>query len=488
MSGYREQAVSGVKWTGGSTAAGLILQLAQTAILARYLTAEDFGLFGESMVVVGISLALVDFGLSPAIVQREQVTDGEIASLLWIVAGLSAAIGCVVWLTAPLVAAFFGEPTLVPLVGMAAVFVALFGAGQVPLAVLQKALAFDRLSKVEIASAILGVAAAVWSAVDGSGAMAPLHGLVVSGTVRLVGMLIGLAGLWRPTLRLRLSDTRSFLSFGAYQTGERLVNYAAANLDFVMIGKFLGPAALGPYYIAYQVVVQPMSRLNPVLTRVAFPLFSKIQNDDAAIRRGYTSIIRLVAFTALPLLAGMAVVAPSFFRVYLGDGWAESVLLAQLLVPVALLQSLGNPLGSAFLAKGRPDYGFGINAGRLVLNGILFRIAVLSGPAAVAVAYGVSSVVMFVTGHVLVRRLLPIRLSDLMRAIAPTLCAACLMGLIVAAAQAGIRAYDVSATARLIGLVALGGLLYAALTAWLNRDLLASIRGWVSEERAPADA
>lgn len=488
MTGFRAHAISGVKWTGGSTGFGLGLQFLQMAVLARYLTTDDFGQFGEVMVVVGIALAFVDLGIAPALVQRASIDDQTISSLFWFVSGVSVVTGGIVWALSPLVAAFFAVPELVGLVEVGAIFVVVFGVGQVPLAVLQKALAFDRLSKIDIVSGVAGAITAIVCAIDGFGAHAPLYGLLVSGCTRLFGLLLLVRRFWRPSAHLRLAEARSFLSFGAYQTGERFVNYLAANLDFVIIGRYLGTAALGPYYVAYQVVVQPMLRLNPILTRVAFPLFSKVQNDDPVIARGYLRIVRLVGLVALPLLIGMAVVAPAFFEVYLGNGWSESdlrftVLIAQILVPVSILKCLGNPLGSAFLAKGRPDIGFELNTGRLILNALLFWWAIQSGVTAVALAYVVSSVLAFWAGHVALGRIVPLPFSTLLRALVRTVFAATTMGIVVAGAQLGMTGIEVNPLHRLLFLISLGGTIYFLAAYKLEHALLMDIRSWMIGRR-----
>lgn len=484
---YRAHAISGVKWTGGSTAFGMALQLFQMAVLARYLSTEAFGLFGESMVVVGIALSFVDLGLTPALVQREEVSDKVITSLFWTISGVSVFTGLIVYAVSGWIATFFGEIELVPLVSASGCFVALFGVGQVPNAVLQRRLAFDRLSKVDIVSACCGVTVAISCAVKGFGAHAPIYGLVVSGGARFVGLMISSWRWWRPSFHLQLQEVTSFLVFGSYQTGERIVNYLAANLDFLMIGRYLGTAALGPYYVAYQVVVQPMLRLNPILTRVAFPFFSRTQSSDDEIAGGYLRIERLIAFVALPLLVGMAVVAPSFFPVYLGEGWAEAIFLGQILVPVSILKCLGNPMGSAFLAKGRPDIGFGLNGVRFLLNALLFWWAVQSGLKAVVFVYVVSSVLAFWAGHILLSRIIPVGLGNVVRTITPAMFMSTGMGIVVALAQLGLSGIQIDPVHRLGFLVSLGGTIYFILAFRLEKSLLLDIRRWVLERREDAD-
>ncbi len=485
MTGFREHAISGVTWTGASTAFGMALQFMQMAVLARFLAADAFGLFGEAMIVVGVALAFVDFGLSPALVQREGVSDETITSLFWLASGLSAICGFLVWVSANWLARFFGAELLADLIPIAALFVVLFGAGQVPLAVLQKHLAFDKLSKVDVVSALMGVATAILCATLGYDAHAPLYGLTVSGGVRLVGLLIASFKIWRPGFHFQAHEVRSFVSFGAYQTGERLVNYLAANLDFVIIGKFLGTSVLGSYYIAYQIVVQPMVRLSPVLTRVAFPLFSKVQHEDVAIRSGYVRIVKLVGFVTIPMLVGMAVVAPSFLAVYLGETWksldtTNVVRIVQILVPVSLLKCLSNPLGSAFLAKGRPDVGFILNGARLILNAVLFWTAISWGVTGVAWAYVMSSVLAFWAGYFVLNRILEIGLSTILRAITPTVFSATSMGILVALAQLGLSGIQVDPLHRLLFLISLGGTIYFVVIFRVERPLLMDISRWFS--------
>jgi len=487
---FRAHAVSGVKWTGGATGVGLVLQFTQMAVLAQYLSTEAFGLFGETMVVVGVALTFVDLGMSPALVQADTFDDRVTSSLFWLVAAVSAGTGVVVWLSTPLIATFFGEPQLSELIWVGGAFVTVFGLGQVPQAVLQRELAFDRLSRVEILSAVFGVTTAVSCAIGGLDAHAPLFGLLVSGVTRFVGLIAYSLKFWRPQLRFRMDEARRHLSFGAFQTGERLVSYLAANLDFVIIGRYAGAAALGPYYVAYQVVVQPMLRLNPILTRVAFPLFSRIQ-DDETITRGYLKILKLVSLVSAPALVGIAVVAPSFFDVYLGPQWSEiasakTVVLAQILVPVALLKCLGNPTGSAFLAKGRPDLGFWLNAVRLVLNAAMFWWAIQHSLEAVAAVYAASTVLAFVASQFVLGGILPLKFGYVTRAAIPSLLVACGMGIIVALAQLGLTGISVDPLHKLIFLISLGGTVYLLGALQMDRPLLIEIQGWVAGRETDA--
>jgi len=137
----------------------------------------------------------------------------------------------------------------------------------------------------------------------------------------------------------------------------------------------------------------PLTKLTPVLTRVAYPVFAKRQNDDAALRRGYLELIELVAFTTFPLLVGLAASASVAVVTLFGAAWVPSVLLVQLLTPMGMTKTISSPSGSLLLAKGRADIGFWFNViNTAVTVGVLY-VAVRFGTAAVAAAHSALGVV-----------------------------------------------------------------------------------------------
>lgn len=120
----------------------------------------------------------------------------------------------------------------------------------------------------------------------------------------------------------------------------------------------LGPVALGYYSLAWNLVILPSSKINPVLTRVAFPLFAGVQNEIERLRRGYMILLRVVSSINAPILFGCAATAPTLVIVVYGEQWAPAIPLVQLLAGVGLLRSIINPIGTLLLAKGRADLGF----------------------------------------------------------------------------------------------------------------------------------
>ena len=339
------------------------LQLVSLAVLARLLSPSDFGLMGMVMVVIGFGQAFADMGISNAIIHRPNVTRDQLSSLYWLNIIAGVIVFFIVCASTPLVIGFYREPRLPNLLFLTAVIFLITPLGQQFQIILQKKLIFDVLAKIEITTAVVNSTVAIGFAYAGFGVYSIIFGQLVAASVKVALLFAAVWQKWRPSLHFAERDIRSYMSFGLYQMGERSINYLNSNLDYLLIGAMLGASALGYYTLAYNLIIKPSNMINSVITKVAFPVFSLIQNETEKIRRGYFKVIQLLAAVNFPMMFGLAVVAPLAVPVIFGEQWMSSIILIQILAIVGLFRSTGNPVGSLLLAKGRADLGFKWNLG-----------------------------------------------------------------------------------------------------------------------------
>lgn len=369
LTGLKAQAAAGVKWTAASSAITISLQALQLTVLARLLSPEEFGLMAMVMVVVGFVQAYADAGISAAIIHRQDVTSEQLSSLYWlnILSGVLA-FG-IAWLITPLVVLFYREPRLVPLLHMTALTFLIVPFGKQFEILLQKEMRFNWLSKLQIVAIAVGVTTAISLAMLGQGVWALVWGLLSQEAVRTVLLVLVGRRRHRPTFHFARRDLDGYLSFGLYQMGERSINFLAQRTDQLLLGSLLGAQALGYYNFALNLAIQPISKINPIVTRVAFPLFAQVQDDTRRLRQGYLKIVSLLTAVNAPILVGLAAVAPRAVPLIFGEKWIDAVDLVQILACVALLRSIGNPIGSLLLAKGRAGLGF-------TWNTVLFSVSI----------------------------------------------------------------------------------------------------------------
>ncbi len=399
------------------------LRFITLAVLARLLSPSDFGLMGMIMVVIGFAQAFTDMGLSSAIIQRKEVPENHLSSFFWINVLTGILLFVCVLLISPLAVIYFKQQNLSSYLSVAAFIFLITPFGQVFTTLLKKDLKFKTLSKIEIMGTAAYSVSAIGLALAKFGVLSLILGQVIRSLFTLSALLITYRKTWLPRFHFSIKEIQSYLSFGAFQMGERVVNYLSANIDYIIIGRFLGPAALGFYTLAYQIVIFPLTKINPIITTVAFPAFSIVQDDNSRMRSGYCKVINYISILSFPMLAGMLVVAPEFIRLVYGIKWEPSIILVQILCLVGAFKSLGNPIGSVLLAKGRADIGFYWNVFAVIMVSLAVIVGVNWGIVGVSVAILILQIPLFFIIQPIVNKLIDLKLSQYFKAIqSPFVC------------------------------------------------------------------
>jgi len=479
----KQAVAAGVKSAGSSGALINILQLLQLVVLARLLAPSDFGLMGMATVVIGFANLFADMGTGSAIVHRQDVTKKSLSTLYWLNMLLGFTVFCVMWAVTPLVVAIYSEPRLGDVMFWVSLLFLIAPIGQQFQVLLEKKLEFGLLAKIEVTAASVGTIVAIAMALTGSGVFALVWGaLANSGAKALMLAVIGWKR-WRPSPFFRLNDLQGYLGFGLYHVGQRSVNYITANVDFLLIGRFLGPQALGYYTLAYHLVNLPSSRLNAVIARVFFPVFAQVQNDNIKLRHGYLRMQEFTSMVSIPILLGMAVVAPVAVPFLFGNSWAQSILLVQILTVVGLSRSIAGTVGPLLLAKGRTDLGFKWSLLIVAIQIPGISVGVLSGSTVgVAVAFAILACFYFALNYfILIRTLLGSCLKDYGMTIWPFFW----MSLIMGGMMVGISVISASMRPPLLLAVqiASGLSVYVALVWYKNKQFLIEMSQLVFDRR-----
>jgi O-antigen/teichoic acid export membrane protein len=179
---------------------------------------------------------------------------------------------------------------------------------------------FRALTIVDLAGYLAGSALSVGLALGGAGAWALAWGYVLE-TVVNVAMLVYLAPPPR-RLRMHKRHLRDLLGFGMGQSAANLASYFANNGDYMVVGHFLGPAKLGLYQRAYELMRFPATVFTSVAGSVLFSAFAKVQDDRERLGRAFRRTLFASAIVLLPASAGLIVLAPELVRILLGKGWS----------------------------------------------------------------------------------------------------------------------------------------------------------------------
>ena len=466
--GIGGRTLRGMLWAYGSYVGGRVLVLVATAVLARLLSPEDFGLVALALIFTGLLETVKDLGVTQALVVADEEEVLERAETAWLFSvGLGAALTLLVAALSPLAALFFDEPELTGLLSVLGLNFLLRALGATHYALAQKRLDFRSRTAAEVADVVVRGAAGIGLAIAGAGAWSLVAGYLV-GTIAMTSVL-WIRVRWRPSLRAQRRHLRQLVRFGGTLTGVDIVAAAIANADYVFVGRVLGAASLGLYTLAFRLPELIIRNLAVVAGQVLFPAFAAVKRED--LGHAFLVSFRYTLIIAVPLSAVLALLAEPFVLAAFGDQWRGAVGAMQVLSIYALTSTLGIPAGTAYKSTGRAAVILKLSIPRLLLLIVSLAIFTDEGIVAVAACQAVGSGLLALANTLLAARLLEVGLTAILRtAWAPFAGAAALAAVVVPIE----RAIESPWPALLAGGAA-GAIAYLAVLWLLARDAFADI-------------
>ncbi len=317
----------------------------------------------------------------------------------------------------PLIVSFYHEESLrMPLFLISFVFL-IIPLGQQFQVLFQKNLQFNVLSKIEISSNFIGFILSLSLAVIHPNVLALVFGQITIYTMK-AGLLFFIGSKkWRHGLYFSFNEFKQSFSFGAFQMGEKTVHFFSTNLDKMIIGKLFGTEVLGLYNLAYQIIILPVLKINPVITNIAVSLFSRVSNNKEKLKKGYLSILGYISFINFPIYFGLALVSPLIVPLFLGEKWSESIELIQVLSIMGAIRSLISPNTTLTVSHGRADIGFTWTIVTMIILIPSITVgAFIGGAVAISWALVISQVILFFINYgLIIKRFISLTLYEYIR-------------------------------------------------------------------------
>lgn len=353
MKNLPQRAAKGMIWAYGAYMSGRLMTLLSTALLARILLPDDFGLIGFALIILNFVEVVRSFGINDALIYHDEALDLTADTAFWINLAVGSAQYGVLFALAPLLAQLFASPALsdvVRLMGLAFIFE---GLGQAHAALLQKDLRFRRRFLPDLISAVIKGIATVAMALLGWGIWSLVFGHLVGVGVRVAALWR--LSAWRPRLRFSWAQSRALWSYGVHILLFNLLAVALDQADQMVIGLILGATQLGYFTIAYKIPELLMANFSLILTRILFPIFSRLKDDRAALTNSFLATTQYTAFVTFGIGFTLFMIAPQLVAFVYGDQWAEAVPLFQVLSLLGVAYTIPWAAGDAVKAIGRPD-------------------------------------------------------------------------------------------------------------------------------------
>ncbi len=458
----KEKTVTSLVWSGVEQFASMGTHFVFGIILARLLTPADYGITGMISVFIAVANCFIRSGFSAALIRKPDRTEADCATVFFF--NIVVALVCYTFLffAAPFIAAFYQMPILTDVTRVIALSLPLGALSVVQNVQLTVRLDFKTQAIVSLSTIVIASSVGIYLAWMGWGVWSLV--MMTLTTTSLSTLLLWILVRWHPCTFFSLQSFRVLFGFGSKLLVSSLIDTIYNNIYTIVIGKKFSADDLGLYSRASQFSHLPATTITSVIHRVAFPVLSKMQNDDERLTSAYSKFLRLSAFLIFPLMTGLAALADPLVRFVLTDKWSAAIPLLQVLCFAFMWYPIHFINLNLLQVKGRSDLFLKLEIYKKIVGIITLCVTVPLGLFAMCVGAVVSSQISLLLNTHYTGKLIHLSYGWQMRQLAPTF----FHSLVCGAIAHGIQLYPSGLLLKLVLGAAAGATYYLAANSLLK--------------------
>ncbi|HQZ84122.1 MAG TPA: oligosaccharide flippase family protein [Actinomycetota bacterium] len=423
-SGLRALVLRGGTVLAAGTMVERLARLGRNMLLARVIAPDQFGIMAIVLAVLALFEALTEVGIAQAVIQNKRGGSPEFLNLAWWSSALRGVTIVAVGVPlAPLIADFYEQPSLTPLLRVAMVSMVFIGATSPRIYALQREFRFGATLWTTQGAGLLGTAITLALGFYLQNVWALVLGTVIESFARFAISFI-LCPI-RPSLRFDPEARAELFSFARGMAGLPIMTFVLMQADTFVLAKVASTELLGLYSMAIVLAGFPLTVFSKVAQPMAVPILANFQDDFNGLRSAFLRISRLVWLFGLPMAVYLAAFAKPILEVVYGADYARvsgafGVYSFYTVVYMASMVSF-----SVYLAIARPGLQRGFTLARAVLVAASMYPAVLwLGPLGAASSLLASLALSMVLQVAKLKRVIGLPVLAYLHAMAPGLMAA----------------------------------------------------------------
>lgn len=400
----RKKSISSFFWAALEQFGNQTISFVVQIILARILLPEDFGLIGMILIFMAVGKSIIDSGLSQSLIRSKSLDVNDYSTVFYFNISVSVILYLILYLVAPYISTFYEEVLLIEIIRWYALIFIITAFGSIQQTRLVKTLQFKTFFKIALPSILLGGAFGIYLAYNGFGVWSLVASALTQAAINT--LLLWIFSNWRPRFIFSIAKFSEHFNFGYKLTLSSLIDATFRNIYSVIIGKNFNATQLGYYNRADTVKQLPVQNIGAILTKVTFPIFAKIQDDDIKLKAAIKLIIRSVTLVLAPLLLISAALGEPLFRLLLTEKWLPAVPYFQILCWAGILYPLNANNLNLLKVKGRSDLFLRLEVIKKSIGVLMIVIALPFGIKALLYTIVFSSIVSFFINSYFTKKLI----------------------------------------------------------------------------------
>lgn len=419
----KNQVVSNFLWRYVGKIGSQVVSFLVTIILARLLEPEAFGAVAIVGIFTGFLQVFIDSGLGSALVQKNNVDDVDFSSVFFFNIFVCVALYFILYIAAPFVAKFYGDPLLTPLMRVASLCLIITGLRSTQETYVTRHLLFKVHFIATTVAVVISAIIGIYMAYADFGAWAIVAQQLVN--TGLSAILLWFMVKWRPKLLFSFKRLKTLLSFGWKVLGASLVDTVYSELRSLFIGKVYSAKDLAFYDRGKQFPYMIVSGANSALKSVMFPVLSRSQEDIVSLKSILRRGIRISLFFISSILAFLFSSAHSLVIVLMTEKWLPCVIILQILCFDSLFWPVIGAHYNAFMAVGKSELYLRNTGITKIIGIVLLLVSLPFGVTWVAISSVCAMLYQTVSAAIISRSVLNYRLkeqlSDWFKGLAPAI-------------------------------------------------------------------
>lgn len=346
----KSKAIKGSLWSLMETFSMQVVQFFVSIVLARILDPRDYGLIAITGIFTAISAAITDGGFEKTIIRQKDITETQVSTVFYINLGLGIFMTLTMMLFAPLIAKFFKDDALIPLLRVVSISITLTALGQIQQILLMKELQFKKISFARITASWVSGISGVTFALNGFGVWSLVFSSLSYQVVIL--MFYWIRSSWYPKLLFSYSSVRPVIPYGLNVLFSSIFYFVIQQFNNFVVGRSYSKEQLGLFNRGNRFPELISSVIQKVVLRMSMPVFSKLQDDPAQLTNAVTKSSKIIAFISFPLLFFIMIKAEDITIFLFTAKWSGSIIFMHFFCIIKLFEPFIAIQRELILAKG----------------------------------------------------------------------------------------------------------------------------------------
>lgn len=454
----KNKTVSGLIWRFLERCGAQGVNFVVSIILARLLAPELYGTIALITVFTAILEIFVDSGMGNALIQKKDADDVDFSSVFYFNMIMCAVLYAGMFIAAPLIAEFYNDAELTPLVRVMSLVLIISGLKNVQQAYVSRTMQFKRFFFATLGGTIVAAIVGIWMAYAGYGVWALIAQNLVNKVIDT--MVLWFTVKWRPKLLFSITRLKGLVSYGWKLLASSLLDTVYNNLRQLIIGKLYSSSDLAFYNRGKQFPNFIITNINTSIDSVLFPAMSSQQDYTERVKSMTRRSIKISSYIMWPLMMGLAFTATSIVSLILTDKWLPCVLFLRIFCFVYVFFPIHTANLNAIKAMGRSDLFLKLEIIKKVMGMIVLLCTMWFGVEAMTYSLLFTNIVSQVINAYPNKRLLNYSYIDQVKDIMPSIIMSLVMGFIILS----VELFNFGAVITLIVQIILGIIIYIGLS------------------------